>query len=117
GKKEEQIFLGREIAQHRDYSEDTAIKIDQEVRRLVDTAYKTALDIVTSRREYLDKIAHALLEREVIDANDIKAILEGKELPSRVPPTTPPDDGVQQVLKPEPGRAPSVQPGERPAQA
>jgi cell division protease FtsH len=117
GKKEEQIFLGREISQHRDYSEDTAIKIDQEVRRLVDTAYKTAVDIVNSKREYLDKIAHALLEREVIDANDIKLILEGKDLPQRLPPSTPPDDGVQQVLKPEPGRAPSVQPGERPARA
>ncbi len=116
GKKEEQIFLGREISQHRDYSEDTAIKIDQEVRRLADTAYKAAIDIVSSKREYLDKIAAALLEREVIDANDIRLILEGKELPQRTPPATPPDDGVQQVLKPEPGRA-QVQPGERPAQA
>jgi cell division protease FtsH len=117
GKKEEQIFLGREIAQHRDYSEDTAIKIDQEVRRLVDTAYKIAVDIVTSKHEFLDKIAHALLEREVIDANDIRTILEGRDLPARVvPPTSPPDDGVQQVLKPEPGR-PTVHPGERPAQA
>jgi cell division protease FtsH len=117
GKKEEQIFLGREIAQHRDYSEDTAIKIDQEVRRLVDTAYKAAVDIVTAKRHYLDKIAAALLEREVIDANDIRTILDGKELPTRVVPPTPPDDGVQQVLKPEPGRTPSVHPGERPAQA
>jgi cell division protease FtsH len=117
GKKEEQIFLGREIAQHRDYSEDTAIKIDQEVRRLVDTAYKIATDLNTSHREQLGKIAAALLEREVIDANDIRLILEGKDLPTRVVPPTPPDDGVQQVLKPEPGRAPTVQPGERPAQA
>ena len=117
GKKEEQIFLGREIAQHRDYSEDTAIKIDQEVRRLVDTAYKMATDIITGNRQALDKIAHALLEREVIDANDIRIILEGKELPVRVLPPSSPDDGIQQVLKPEPGRAPSVQPGERPAQA
>jgi cell division protease FtsH len=117
GKKEEQIFLGREISQHRDYSEDTAIKIDQEVRRLVDTGYKSAVDIIVSKREYLDKIAQALLEREVIDANDIKMILEGKELPTRIPPSTPPDDGVQQVLKPEGARAPSVKPGEHPAQA
>ncbi len=117
GKKEEQIFLGREISQHRDYSEDTAIKIDQEVRRLMDGAYKIAMEIVSSKREFLDKIAYALLEREVIDANDIRLILEGKELPARVLPDQPPDDGVQQVLKPEPGRNPSVQPGERPAQA
>jgi cell division protease FtsH len=118
GKKEEQIFLGREIAQHRDYSEDTAIKIDQEVRRLVDTAYQIAVDIVSSKREYLDKIAQALLQREVIDANDISLILAGKELPApHAAPPSPPEDGVQQVLKPEPGRAPSVHPGERPAQA
>jgi cell division protease FtsH len=117
GKKEEQIFLGREISQHRDYSEDTAIKIDQEVRRLVDTAYKIAVDLNTSHREHLDKIAEALLEREVIDANDVRLILEGKDLPARVVPPPPPDDGVQQVLKPDPGRAPNVQPGERPAQA
>ncbi len=116
GKKEEQIFLGREISQHRDYSEDTAIKIDQEVRRLVDTAYKIAVDLNTSHLEHLQKLAAALLEREVIDANDVRLILEGKELPTRVVPPPPPDDGVQQVLKPEPGR-PSVQPGERPAQA
>jgi cell division protease FtsH len=117
GKKEEQIFLGREISQHRDYSEDTAIKIDQEVRRLVDTAYKIAVDLNTSHREHLDKLAEALLEREVIDANDVRLILEGKDLPTRVVPPPPPDDGVQQVLKPEPGRATTVQPGERPAQA
>jgi cell division protease FtsH len=117
GKKEEQIFLGREIAQHRDYSEDTAIKIDQEVRRLVDTAYKIAVDLNTSHREALGKIAAALLEREVIDANDIRLILEGKDLPTRAAPPTPPDDGVQQVLKPEPGRASPVHPDERPAQA
>jgi len=116
GKKEEQIFLGRDISEHRDYSEDTAIKIDQEVRRLVDTAYKIAVDLNTSHLEHLQKLAAALLEREVIDANDVRLILEGKELPTRVVPPPPPDDGVQQVLKPEPGR-PSVQPGERPAQA
>jgi cell division protease FtsH len=118
GKKEEQIFLGREIAQHRDFSEDTAIKIDQEVRRLADTAYNTAVELVKQNRNVLDRIAHALLEREVIDANDIKAIIEGRELPVKVAPSSnPPDDGVQQVLRPEPGRTPSVKPGEHPAQA
>ena len=51
GKKEEQIFLGREISQHRDFSEDTAIKIDMEVRRLVDTAYQSAKGILSVNRE------------------------------------------------------------------
>ena len=114
GKKEEQIFLGREISQHRDFSEDTAIKIDQEVRRFSDTAYKTAVEVLDTHRDVLTKIANALLEREVIDANDIRAIIEGRELPVLVKPQ-PPSDEVQQVLKPEPGRQ-GVQ-GERPAQA
>jgi cell division protease FtsH len=114
GKKEEQIFLGREIAQHRDFSEDTAIKIDQEVRRFSDTAYKIAVDVLDTHRDVLTKIALALLEREVIDANDIKMLIEGKDLPALVKPQPSPDE-VQQVLKPEPGRG-GVQ-GERPAQA
>ncbi|MGA7755565.1 MAG: ATP-dependent zinc metalloprotease FtsH, partial [Candidatus Sulfotelmatobacter sp.] len=74
GKKEEQIFLGREIAQHRDYSEDTAIKIDQEVRKLVSTGYNTARQILSDNRDTLEKVARALIEREVLDANEIKLL-------------------------------------------
>jgi cell division protease FtsH len=114
GKKEEQIFLGREIAQHRDYSEDTAIKIDQEVRKLVNTGYTTAKQIITDNRDMLEMIAKALIEREVLDAPEIKALVEGKELPPIKIPSK--DDGVQQVLKPEPGRQPAKG-GERPATA
>ncbi len=118
GKKEEQIFLGREIAQHRDYSEDTAIKIDHEVRRLVDEGYKRAHDILDGNRPVLVRIAETLLEREVLDANEIKLIIEGKELPARPSPVaSPPEGDVQKVLKPEPGRTPGLKPGERPAQA
>jgi len=109
GKKEEQIFLGREIAQHRDYSEDTAIKIDQEVRRIADDGYKAAVDVLSGHRETLEKIAMMLLEREVLDANEIQMIIEGKELPLKVAP--PAADEVQKVLKPEPGRQPSASPG------
>ena len=116
GKKEEQIFLGREIAQHRDYSEDTAIKIDQEVRKLVNTGYNTAKQILTDNRDTLEKIARALIEREVLDANEIKLLVEGQELPPVQTPPSKPDDGVQHVIKPElqPGRAKG---GERPATA
>ena len=71
GKKEEQIFLGREISQHRDYSEDTAIKIDGEVRKLVNHGYETAKGILEGNREVLQKIAAALLEREVLDASEV----------------------------------------------
>jgi cell division protease FtsH len=69
GKKEEQIFLGREISQHRDFSEDTAIKIDSEVRRLVDESYNAAKGILENNRPVLSAIAAALLEREVLDAH------------------------------------------------
>jgi len=119
GKKEEQIFLGREIAQHRDFSEDTAIKIDQEVRRFVDEGYQRSKAVLSDRRETLVAIAEALLEREVLDANEISLLLQGKALPARVLPPSH-DDGsgnVQQVLKPEPGRQPGLKPGERPSPA
>jgi cell division protease FtsH len=116
GKKEEQIFLGREIAQHRDYSEDTAIKIDGEVRKLVSKGYDTAKHILDENRETLQKIASALLVREVLDASEIALLVEGKELPPfKSPPK--PDDGVQQVLKPEPGRPGIAKGGESPARA
>jgi len=115
GKKEEQIFLGREIAQHRDYSEDTAIKIDQEVRKLVNAGYNAAKQVISDNRDTLERIARALIEREVLDANEIKLLVEGKELPPIQPPPSK-DDGVQHVIKPElqPGRAKG---GERPATA
>jgi hypothetical protein len=65
----------------------------------------------------MEKIAMALLEREVIDGSEVQMLIEGKELPARVNPNAPPPkDEVQQVLKPAPGGA-NVQPGERPAQA
>jgi len=116
GKKEEQIFLGREIAQHRDYSEDTAIKIDQEVRKLVNNGYNTAKQILSDNRDTLEKIARALIEREVLDANEIKLLVDGQQLPPLPPPASKPDDGVQHVIKPDlqPGRAKG---GERPATA
>ena len=116
GKKEEQIFLGREIAQHRDYSEATAIKIDDEVRRLVGKGYDTAKNVLAENHDTLVRIANALLEREVLDANEIKMMIEGKDLPKIVPPPKS-DDGVQQVLKPEPGRPGIAKGGERPAPA
>ncbi|PYV64912.1 MAG: cell division protein FtsH [Acidobacteria bacterium] len=116
GKKEEQIFLGREIAQHRDYSEDTAIKIDQEVRKLVNAGYTTAKQVISEGREILERIAQALIEREVLDGSEIKLLVDGKELPKIIPPSKPDDGGVQQVLKPEPGR-PGLKGGEHPAPA
>ena len=116
GKKEEQIFLGREIAQHRDYSEETAIKIDREVRRIADQGYNTARRLLEENRDKLVRLAETLLERETLDANEIRLVFEGKELPVKPRAGQPEASSVQQVLKPEPGRAPGLA-GEKPAPA
>ncbi|HET8824126.1 MAG TPA: cell division protein FtsH, partial [Terriglobales bacterium] len=111
GKKEEQIFLGREINQHRDFSEETAQHIDQQVRQLVDAGYQSAVQILSNNKDIMHRMSAALLEREVLDANEIKLIIEGKELPPIKLPSTGNDGGVQQVLKPEPSRQPGLAPG------
>jgi cell division protease FtsH len=84
GKREEQIFLGREIAQHRDYSEDTAIKIDLEVKRFISEGYEKAKKILEENRETLARIAEALLEREVLDANEVRMIIQNLPLEEKV---------------------------------
>lgn len=104
GKKDEQIFLGREIAQHRDYSEATAIKIDEQVRKLVEDGYNRAKAIIESRSEAMVKIAEALLEREVLDGAEVLDLINGKTLPQMAgggPRTTPPSDGGT-VIAPHP---------------
>jgi cell division protease FtsH len=105
GKKEEAIFLGREIAQHRDYSEDTAIRIDQEVHGIVTTAYNNARSILENNRETLERIAVALLDREVLDAAELKLLLENKPLPEKVRPAPP-----AQPPQPLPGAEPKPAP-------
>jgi cell division protease FtsH len=109
GKKEEQIFLGREISQHRDFSEDTAIRIDQEVRRLVMEGYEKARQILTDHADVLHKLAETLLDRESLDAEEIRLLLEGKDLPplqiAQAP--GPGDSGTQEILRPAPTPAPA----------
>ncbi len=121
GKKEEAIFLGREINQHRDYSEDTAIKIDGEVRSIVTTGYSKARNILETKRDTLEHIAQALLEREVLDATELKLLMEGKPLPEKIlpPPAAPPvaTREPQISLRPEPRPIPGMAKGEKPATA
>ncbi|HEV2289414.1 MAG TPA: ATP-dependent zinc metalloprotease FtsH [Candidatus Acidoferrales bacterium] len=122
GKKEEAIFLGREIAQHRDYSEDTAIKIDAEVRGIVTTAYSRARTILDTHRDALERVAKALLDREVLDANELKLLMDGKPLPEKPPnppPSAPPvpSKEPQLSLRPEPRPVPGMAKGEKPAPA
>ncbi len=113
GKKEEQIFLGREISQHRDFSEETARQIDSEVRSMVDEAYKSAYSILDSKQDAMHRMAIALLERETIDANEIRMIIDGQQLPpiQRPPSSGNPTGDVQQVLKPEPKHGPGFPEG------
>jgi cell division protease FtsH len=75
GKKQEQIFLGREIAQHRDYSELTAQRIDEEVKNIAISAYEKTHRLIQDNLDTLHKMASALLEKETLDANDIDEIV------------------------------------------
>jgi cell division protease FtsH len=75
GKKEQEIFLGREISQHRDYSEHTAVEIDHEVKRLVVENYDRAKSLLSANLKVLKALAEALLEREVLDAPEIEKII------------------------------------------
>jgi cell division protease FtsH len=77
GKKEEQIFLGREIAQHQDYSENTALQIDQEVKRFVTDNYQRAHRLLSENKAPLTRIADALLAREVLDAEQVTRLAAG----------------------------------------
>src|SRR6195256_6452121 len=80
GKKDEQIFLGREIAQHRDFSEDTAIKIDEEVKKIVTEQYERATKIIQENRDTLIRLADELLEHESLDGVQIRRIVAGLPL-------------------------------------
>jgi cell division protease FtsH len=122
GKKEEAIFLGREIAQHRDFSEATAVDIDKEVKRIVNIAYESAKNIQNTHRDVLERIAQGLLEREVLDANEVRMLIEGKPLPEkpRIPPTQPPQGAPAtdpKVTRPELRPAPGFTRGDNPAKA
>jgi cell division protease FtsH len=79
GKKDEQIFLGREIAKHKDYSEKSAIEIDDEVKRIVMESYSTAKNLLTENRDLLEAFAKTLLEKETIDGAEIEALIREAE--------------------------------------
>jgi cell division protease FtsH len=113
GKKEEQIFLGREIAQSRDYSDETAKEIDRLVKRFVDEGYKSAHQILDENHDVMHRMAIALLERETLDAAEIELLIQGKELPpARSPLAAADPDDTQKVLKPEAGRKPGYNEGQ-----
>ena len=102
GDREAEIFLGREVVQRREVSNRTAELVDTEVRRLLGEAYERARQILSERRDVLDRLAQALLERETLDRSDVELVMAGKALPPVTPPSSPP-------LPAEP-RKPAVQP-------
>ena len=107
GKQDEQIFLGREIAQHRDYSEATAIRIDDQVRRLIEEGYGRARRIIEEHTDALVRVAEALLEREVLDGSEVIDLIHGKELKPFIP--RPPSGNAAQPATPTP--QPATNPG------
>ena len=122
GKKEEQIFLGRQIAQHQDYSEETAVRIDQEVKKLILEGYSKAEEILKANREPLVRLAEALLEYETLDRREIEAVVKGEPMKAREEPkpASPevPEAQPEKSEREEEKTLPSlVKPNERPAPA
>jgi cell division protease FtsH len=117
GKKEGEVFLGRDMASVQTYSEQTAREIDAEVRRIVTEQYDRAKKVLLEHRATLDRIAQALLEHETLDAADIDKLMAGGTI-DRAPPPKPPSPTADRekpkkpglldalgVAKPEPGKA------------
>jgi cell division protease FtsH len=86
GQKQGEVFLGRDLTTHQDYSDQIAYQIDQEVRRLVDEAYERAEDILKRHRDRLDIIARALIERETLEKEELLALLEGRDMETAAEP-------------------------------
>jgi cell division protease FtsH len=117
GKKEEQIFLGREIAQHQDYSEDTAIRIDHEIKRLVTSNYERAKALLEKHKVALEQIADALLAREVLDADQVRRIIDGLPLEEMKPSTAPVaanEEAARKTPKERPTIVPALPPLNKP---
>jgi cell division protease FtsH len=86
GERDNEIFLGKDLVHHKNFSEETSRQIDAEVRKIVESAYRRARSILESERDGLEAVARALLERETITGDDIDRLLRGETLP---PPETP----------------------------
>ncbi|HET7746345.1 MAG TPA: AAA family ATPase, partial [Vicinamibacteria bacterium] len=111
GKKEEQIFLGKEINRHQDYSEATALEIDAEIKRIVTAQYERAQKTLAGNQGLLVRLAEALLEYEVLDADQIKQIIDGRPLEVKPPKTiTPPATPPREVREPEGERTGGILP-------
>ncbi len=110
GKKEEQIFLGREISQHRDFSEETAIKIDQEVSRIISEQYEVAKKILSENKTAMEALTEALLERETLDSAQIRRIAAGLPLDDDGSEVIGNDNGTPQKTEDETSKNPFKKP-------
>ncbi len=99
GHKEELVFLGREISEQRNYSDEIAVKIDQEIRKLIDTAYQRATDILTEHKDKLIAMANLLVEKETITGEDVEALFDSPRPEPRTVPIPGRGDGA--AIKPQ----------------
>ena len=109
GENQDTVFLGREITRSQNYSEETARKIDAEIQRIINEQYERAKQIITERREALDKIAAALLEYETLEGKHVLEILQFGEIRSPVLPNMPPKIEDKPAAK-KPAEKPAAEP-------
>jgi cell division protease FtsH len=107
GKKDEMIFLGREISEQRNYSDEVAAKIDAEVRVIIDRAYDRAYEALTAQRDVLDKLAALLIEKETIENEEFEALFEGV-----LPPRSATPAALRRLGEVEPGPDAEAKPAE-----
>jgi cell division protease FtsH len=123
GKKEEMIFLGREISEQRNYSDEVAAKIDAEVREIIDRAYGRAREALTAQRAVLDKLAALLVEKETIESDEFEALFDGVLPPRdssprrRVATADAGEEPVAEEGEPAPGETPKRRRGPAPQPA
>jgi cell division protease FtsH len=108
GAKHGPVFLGRDLVESRNYSEEIAYEIDKEVRRIIDECYSRARQVLTEHKPVLERISRALLERESLESDDLDLLIAGQPLPPDMPETPPPLPGMTQEVKsfPRPDQKP-----------
>jgi cell division protease FtsH len=102
GKKDDMVFIGRDIMKDKNYSEQTAQLIDGEVKRIVESCHKRATDILKKNRKFLKIMAEALLEREILDSTDVDDIMAGRKLSNKPQPKTPSNSKTPSNPSPSP---------------
>ena len=115
GTKHGPVFLGRDLVESRNYSDEIAYEIDKEVRRIIDECYGRGRAVLTEHQDVLDRIAHALLERESLESDELDTLIAGRPLPPEVPapvavPATPVTQEVKSFPRPEAPIPPKLKP-------